>query len=256
MKKVAFPSLVILSALLILSCKNETNDFEANLPDELAVTDTSETNSFPEHLYVTAYSGLTLREFNNVNSEKLAIMPYGTKVRILTPEETATMTVGGIKGGMHEVEFNHKKGFAFSGYLSKFFPPEEDIKASVYSEELKTQFPGVSFTETTGGTASNPSTTQTFLLPTTAWHEAFYIAQRLFKIPAEFAFPLPSGSNEEIVKDKNLKKNALRSELIVQRKENDLERIRYVYRSKGYGYEVTISREGDKMKLERTETAE
>ena len=47
------------------------------------------------------------------------------------------MIVGDIVGGMNEVEYNHKKGFAFNGYLSKYFPPEKRISAKRYSEELK-----------------------------------------------------------------------------------------------------------------------
>jgi len=46
------------------------------------------------------------------------------------------MTVGGIKGGMHEVEYNQHSGYAFNGYLSRFFPPDEDMKPKAYAEAL------------------------------------------------------------------------------------------------------------------------
>ena len=50
-----------------------------------------------------------------------------------------------------KVEFNHKKGFAFNGFLSRFFPPEKGISAKHYAEELKTDFPKIVYTEKTGG---------------------------------------------------------------------------------------------------------
>ena len=50
------------------------------------------------------------------------------------------MKVGDIVGGMNEVEYNHKKGFAFNGYLSRYFPPEIGISFEKYGEELKLKF--------------------------------------------------------------------------------------------------------------------
>ena len=71
-------------------------------------------------MYVTSISGLSLRAYANLQSEKLAVMPYGTKVKVVSLEKNPTMKVGDIVGGMNEVEYNHKKGFAFNGYLSKY----------------------------------------------------------------------------------------------------------------------------------------
>jgi hypothetical protein len=255
MKKVAFSLLIAVCFFVILACKNETKDSAIEENQELAEAE-SEKSSYPEFLYVTASSGLTLREFNNLQSNKLAVMPYGTKVKIITPEKNSTMDVGGIKGGMDEVEYNHKKGFAFNGYMSKFFPPEEDIKAKNYAEELKAQFPGVNYSEITGGTASNPSTTETITLPTDQWHEAFYIAKELFNIPTSFAFPDPKGSNEEIVKENNPKKGIWSSELTIKRSNDELQKINYSYRTEGFGYTVTITKNGENMKLEKTEVAD
>ncbi len=157
---------------------------------------------------------------------------------------------------MHQIEYNQKTGYAFNGYLSKFFPPEEDINAKIYADDLKGQFPEVSFTETSGGTASKPTNTETLVLPTDKWHEAFYIAAELFDIPKSFAFPNPKGSNEETVKEKDPKSGTWTSQLTVNRKNNNLEKINYDYRTEGYGYSVDIIQEGNKMKLERTEIAD
>jgi hypothetical protein len=255
MKKVVFSILAV--SILFVSCKNESSDQKIDETlNDLALADTTVEEANPEFLYVTAYSGLSLREFNNLNSEKLAKMPYGTKVKILNHEKNLTMDVGGIKGGMNEVEFNHKKGFAFNGYLSKFFPPEKDSKAKIYAEELKTFFPSVVYSESVGGTASKPENTETLILPTTQWHEAFFVAQRLFDFPKEFDFPNPKGKDEQTIKDSKPKKDIWTSELHINRTEDELQKIEYIYTSKGFGKTVTITKDSDKMKIEKTEVVE
>jgi len=255
MKKVVLITLT--ASIIFVSCKNEYTEAtkDASVKD-LALADTSIEEAVPEYLYVTAYSGLSLREFNNLKSEKLAKMPYGTKVKVITSEEDLTMNIGGIKGGMNEVEFNHKKGFAFNGYLSKFFPPEKEIKAKGYAEDLKKLFPKVLFTETNGGTASKPTNTETLILPTTEWHEAFFVAQRLFDFPKEYDFPNPKGKDEQVYKGKKPVKNVLVNELRVNRKDNTLEKIEYVYTTKGFGYTVAISENDETIKIEKTEKVE
>ena len=256
MKKVVLITIAV--SIFFVSCKNEstTNTSDLETVKDLALADTSIEEITPEYLYVTAYSGLSLREFNNLKSEKLAKMPYGTKVKVLAPEKNLTMNIGGIKGGMNEVAFNHKKGFAFNGYLSKFFPPEKDSKAKGYAEDLKTLFPKVLYTETTGGTASKPTNTEILILPTTQWHEAFFVAQRLFDFPKDFEFPNPKGKDVQIYKDKKPVKNVWVSELRVNRKDNALEKIEYIYTSKGFGYNVIITQEGETMIIEKTEKVE
>ncbi|MAZ73480.1 MAG: hypothetical protein CMC70_10080 [Flavobacteriaceae bacterium] len=252
MKKVACTIVALTIATLFMACKNETQTTEAT-PDkqDLAVADTTPT---PEtgYLYVTAPSGLTLREFNNLNSDKLAVMPYGTKLKVLTNEKNNTMTVGGIDGGMNEVEYNNKTGYAFNGFLSRFFPPERGANANMYVQDLKATFPKASYTETTGGTASKPTNTETVLLPTTQWHEAFYIAQKLYDIPMAFNFPSPKGKDTETIKNSNKPDQLFASDLLIERKDNQLQKITYSQAAEGFGSGVTITKEGDLMKLEYT----
>lgn len=252
MKKVAY-SIVILSLFFTaIACKSDKDkSSEETQNNDLAVSETVEKQ--PEYLYVTAPSGLTLREHNNLNSEKLAVMPYGTKVKIISPEENETMTVGGIKGGMHEVEFNQKTGYAFNGYLSKYFPPEDDMKAEFYVEDLQKFFPKVTYAEETGGTASAPFKIETVTLPNAKWHEAFYLASELFEIPKSFAFPNPKGSNEEVVKEEKPKSGTWKSYLTVNRDDNSLQKITYTHATEGFGYSVTITEENGAMQLKREE---
>lgn len=260
MRKVAYSIAAIAFITLFAACKNEVETPQLTETEtetsNLAVADIPEAENPSEttqFLYVTAPSGLSLREFNNLNSERMAKMAYGTKIKVIKAEKKATMTVAGIKGSMHEVEFNHKTGFAFTGYLSKFFPPERDISAKGYAADLKVLFPKVSFTESTGGTVSAPTSTETLMLPTTAWHEAFFVGQRLFDFPKEFAFPNPKGKNEELIFDSKPKKGIWKSELQITRVDNALQQIQYVYGSEKFDATVTIVQEGEMMKISKTE---
>jgi len=255
MKKVAFLIATFATLTAFTSCKDKQSELDAPQENkELAVADTTPEIS-ENYLYVTAPSGLTLREFGNLNSEKLAIMPYGTKLKILTPEANNTMTVGGISGGMDQVEFNHKTGFAFNGFLSKFFPPERDAKAKTYVEDLQKKFPKASYAETTGGTASKPSTTETVVLPTTDWHEAFYIAQKLYDIPMEFSFPNPKGKDSQTIENMKKSERLNKSELTVKRTDNSLQKINYNEAAEGWATSVNITQEGTNMKIEYTSMA-
>lgn len=262
MKKVVFLISSIALVSFSTSCKEKPDTSEIVLSEinndqpQLAIAASKEGENNLTYVYVTARTGLSLREFNNLNSEKLAIMPYGTKLRILAKELQPTMTVGGIKGSMDEVEFNHKKGFAFSGYLSKFFPPEQGISAKRYAEELQKSFPETSYSESIGGTSIRPINSEILLLPTDQWHTAFYIAQQLYDFPKEFMFPSPNGKDEEIIQDNRPKKNVWVSELQVYRLYNDFVKITYAYTSKKFGSTINITREGDLMKIEKIETVE
>jgi len=261
MKTVKALSLVLVSTILLISCKNSekrNSITEIEPKEDLAIAESVSPEEFPKnnYLYVTASTGLSLREHDNLQSEKLAVMPYGTRVKVITFEEKPTMDIAGIKGGMDEIEFNHKKGFAFNGYLSKYFPPEKGVSAKGYAEELKEYFPKVVFTETKGGTASKPSNTETLLLPDSNWHEAYYIAKQLFNFPKEFEFPSQKGKENQTIKEKKYKNDRWTSELQVTRKEDTLLKIEYLYKNKGFSKLVSITKEGDGMKISKTEIVE
>ncbi len=238
MKTAAFSFLAIAGFIFLFSCKNEVKNDEDN---QTVVTDTIPQATSPESMYVTAVSGLTLREHPNLQSAKLAIMPLGTKVKIINAEENTTM---------------NKKGYVFNGFLAKFFPPGETAVSKNYAEELKKDFPNVEYSEVTGGTASKPNKTETLILPTEKWHEAFFMAQQLFNIPKDFAFPNPKGSNNETQQNGNKKKNDFISELQISRNANQLQKITYNYKTDGFGYVVNITKDAKGMKLEKTEVAD
>lgn len=261
MKTVKLLSLILTGAIVIQSCNQSKNDsvtIENESDIEIAMSDSESSNETivdteSSYLYVTASTGLSLREYANLQSEKLAIMPYGTKLRVIEAESNPTMNIEGIIGGMDQVEFNHKTGFAFNGYLSKFFPPELNISAKGYFQELNKLFPDVAYLETVGGSASSPTNSEVLILPTQKWHEAFFIAQQLFEIPDEYKFPKFKGNDSEIIKDSKPKKNIWVSELKITRKNNSLEEIEYTYSSKGFLKLITIKKEGGSMKISKTE---
>lgn len=207
----------------------------------------------PEYLYVTAVSGLSLREQPDLQSNKLTVMPLGSKVKVLENDNSTNLNVGGIDGKMAAVEYNNLQGFAFNGFMSKFLPTGDKAVAKDYAENLKSAFPEVSYSESKGDSVSRPKKIQTLLLPTEKWHEAFFVAQQLYDIPRQFAFPTPKGSNNEVQKDSHKKKGIETSELRIQRNNNLLEKITYLSVMPKYGWTVTITKEGNFMKIERTE---
>lgn len=251
--KIAAPFFLFVALTFLSSCKNEVKNNDEN---QTVSADTIPSATTPDFMYVTAVSGLSLRQHPNLQSEKLAVMPLGTKVKIIEAEGKTTMNVGGIDGAMDEVEYNNQKGFAFNGFLSKFSPSGENAVSEKYAEELKKVFPEVQYSETKGDSVSKPTTTQTLFLPTNKWHEAFFMAQQLFEIPRQFAFPNPKGSNIEVQQNSDKKKDVLVSELRIARNDNQLQKIVYEYKTKGYAYKITITKNGDSMKIEKVEIME
>lgn len=265
MKKVVLILPVL--ALVFLGCK-ESNPEKAGDPDLNEIPDQEETiaqlaqaetpeiaETLTEYRYVTAYSGLSLREFNNTKSGRLAKMPYGSRVEVIEAEAQPTMTVAGISGSMDKVIFDHRSGYAFSGYLSRYFPPEEGITVPGYASELKKVFPEVEYRSLPGGSSSKPTLTETIELPGAKWHEAYFIAQKLFEFPSEFQFPSAEGKDLEIIKDNKPKRDLWVSQLEISRSSGALQKIEYVYSSKKFSNRVTIEKQGDKILLSRTERA-
>lgn len=199
-------------------------------------------------LYVTASSGLSLREYNNLNSNKMAIMPYGAKIEVVSLEPNNTMNIRGVKGGMHQVSYNNKIGFAFSGFLSKLFPPETGVRAEAYIKDLSYSHPEASFQRCLGGTASQPSLTETILLPSNQWHEAFAIAKKLYGIPHGFAMPSPKGREMQTISRGSSEEYT--NSLQIKRSNDSFEEITWFYSDSDLGSFVKINQENGLMKIE------
>ena len=90
-------------------------------------------------------------------------------------------------------------------------------------------------------------------MPNIQWHEAFYIAQQLFKFPKEFDFPSSIGKEKEVKLEKRFKKDSWVSELQINRKENKLIKIKYYYKNKGFTKKVAIYKEGGEIVISNIE---
>lgn len=205
-------------------------------------TEVKKTTVKTAYKYVTAPNGLSLREYNNLQSDKLSVMPYGTRVEVISPETQNTMTVSGIKGAMDYIAYNHKKGYAFNGYLSNLFPPEKNSSAKSYAEELKEYFPKAKYTKVTSGKVSQPITTETLDLPTNQWHEAYFVAQQLFAIPNTFSAPSLQGKDNEVIQEDTSRDFTWKSELQVSRNNDVLTKIKYIYKNKGIEKSTTLTK--------------
>lgn len=264
MNSVKMLSLALASIATMASCKEAPtttdNDSETQnvINEQLAMTEdltdaagVEAVDDKTTFLYVTARTGLSLREFNNLNSEKLSIIPYGTRLEVLEHEDKLTMNVNNIKGGMDKVNFNRKSGFVFNGYLSKYFPPEEDILPAAYAKELKEEYPEVEFTEVVGGTASKPVNTETLVLPAAQWHEAYFIAQKVFDIPYEFEFPKPKGALEQRVNGPKKENESWFDALNINRDKKGLTQLTYSYEAKKVKRTVSITATEKGMQIQQ-----
>ena len=95
--------------------------------------------------------------------------------------------------------------------------------------------------------------TEKLIIPDAEWHEAFYMAQQLFKFPKEFEFPSLKGKEKEIKLEKKFKKDSWISELQINRKENRFTKIEYHYKNKGLSKVVSIYKESGQLVISKTE---
>ena len=236
MKTKALAITALIAITFFTSCKEK-------LPQQTEIALTQISAQSPQEkktasLYVTAASGLSLRQYNNLKSQKLAVMPYGTKVEIVSLEANNTMNIRGVKGGMHQV-------------LSELFPPEPGANPKMYIADLQNTHPNASITELVGGTASEPSSTETLLIPTTKWHEAYLIAQKLYDIPRDFAMPDPLGRDAQVINSPNKPLGVLVRELQVTRLDNTLVEIVYNYTTSNFKQHISIRKQDGMMRIKQ-----
>lgn len=239
---------LLLTITLFTSCEKKVPQQEKTTPTQ--ITSQPPPQKKITSLYVIAASGLSLRAYNNLQSQKLAVMPYGTKVEVVSLETNNTMNINGVKGAMHQVLYNNKRGYAFSGYLSNLFPPEPGSNPKMYISDLQSTYPTASITELVGGTASEPSTTETLLIPTSKWHEAYLIAQKLYGIPRGFLFPNPKGRDTQLQTKENELQGAL-NELQVTRLDNTLVEITYKHTTQNFVQRITIVKQDGMMQIQQ-----
>ena len=258
------------TASLCLGCE-VPNDVQ--LLSEVQVSATSTPDQYPEpspsplitapdialnqtYAYVLAPGGLYLRAHNNLHSERLTVMPWGSKVLIQEKPLDNTMTVSGIPGTMYTVRFNDLEGYAFSGYLGPYAPPGHKMNAAQYAAYLR-EIQEVD-TEPSCGADSKilnlpqysrmvsedltaPSVTETLLMPGMNLNQAYLVAQRLFGIPEDLKCPSVAGPENAVYPDKKPKKGIWKSELAVRRANGQIQEMTYLYRSKNFMRRVHLA---------------
>lgn len=200
------------------------------------------------YAYVLAPGGLYLRAHNNLHSERLTLMPWGSKVLVEQTPQNNTMTVGGIPGAMCSVRFNDLEGFAFSGYLGPYAPPSHKMNAAQYTAHLIENQPEHSesleipqYTRTVSDDLTAPSVSESLFMPRMNLNQAYLVAQRLFGIPEDLKCPSVAGPENAVYPDKKPKKGIWKSELAVRRAQGQIQEMTYVYRSKNFMRRVSLT---------------
>lgn len=85
-----------------------------------------------ESIYVWALSGLNIRKLPDAKSEKIAALPYGTKVMVqanigvIVAHEVEEFKDFKVKGVWVLVKYGDKEGFVFDGFMSRLVAPEKE----------------------------------------------------------------------------------------------------------------------------------
>jgi uncharacterized protein YgiM (DUF1202 family) len=78
--------------------------------------------------YVTAKSGLSLREGKNLNAKLLVKIPYGTKISVNYPDEIEEITIDGMDAAWAKTTYGGKSGYVVNAYLIPWPPPKATAK--------------------------------------------------------------------------------------------------------------------------------
>jgi len=191
--------------------------------------------------YVIAPSGLSLRKQNSLKSEKILVMPLGSKVHLLEEAPNKTIEVEYIKGGMHKVSYNGLIGYCFSGYLSSLYLPKKKQTTEEYLYELQKHFSDIKLESKPTDSDFHEGNIDMYSLPASSWHEIFYLIRGIYLLPKSFSYPNPLGPNQEIIADPKKPEDVWSSTMTFTRNAKTLESIRYVYRTEGFGFSIEIT---------------
>ncbi len=233
----------------------------AHKPPRVMICDLSPILSEETYAYVLAPGGLYLRAHDNLHSERLTLMPWGSKVLVEQKPENNTMTVSGIPGTMYRVRFNDLQGYAFSGYLGPYAPPGHKMNAAQYTahllqmqENTKDKLGVPQYTRTVSEDLTTPSVSESLMLPGMNLNQAYLVAQRLFGIPEDLKCPAVNGPENAVYPDKKPKKGIWKSELAVRRAEGQIQEMTYVYRSKNFMRRVHLAPRDNGVQIQAHET--
>lgn len=251
------PSLVLVALIGFVSCQDSSQKDQSTtqspiLYAEANLDSPTKSNS---HLYVTAGSGLSLRQGTNLKSKKILTIPYGSQIEHLSSPEHTTMTVAGITGDMIHVEYQGAKGFVFSGYLSSLAPPLEEESIAQYAKRLSTPEHVIPVTKTKNPKGDAFGLTTSIELPAKSWGEAYLLGQTLFDIPKSIAVDLTKNNNGALSNPKKRTKTKIDEVVISRDDKNLVSAITYSYALRDYSRTVTITQSGANYLITESEVS-
>ncbi len=114
--------------------EDETQNDNDNPADESGSIQDDEDNAInadmniEKYMWVTAEEGLNLREFPQINSDKIDLIPYGAEV-IIKNNKKVNDTVGKTKGNWINIVYNDREGWAFDAYLQNIIGSDDSVQA-------------------------------------------------------------------------------------------------------------------------------
>ncbi|MCP4138171.1 MAG: SH3 domain-containing protein [bacterium] len=193
-------------------------------------------------LYVYALTGLNLRKKPESSGKKIATIPYGKKVRVLTLTKKI-LTAGNIKGYWIEVSYKGKKGYIFDGFLSSLPAPKLNDAATVKKYAKKH---GVAISEESAEIFSE----QVLKVKNIRLSEGFLIGRALavstdWWFSNRDRFPIKSKTYKETYKTKDGQTFKLDVEITVHQKDGKISGINILKDAGGYRRILSLEKKKD-----------
>src|SRR5688572_14837123 len=80
------------------------------------------------NVYVSAKTGLSMRDKPDAKATVIGKIPYGTKINVNYPEEIVNINTEGMEGAWGKVTFGGKTGYIVNSYLMPSPPPKATVK--------------------------------------------------------------------------------------------------------------------------------
>jgi len=232
--------LTVLFSALILSL----NSFAFNDSRQFAKGDV---------VYVHSLSGLSLRKLASTSAGRQAIMKYGAKLTIASrPDLDKTLVVENIKGYWVEVDYNGIKGYAFTGFLSRFPAPTSKSPTAYLTLLEKSGFADAKYTTSKTGRSetSGPVSETSITLVNATILDGFLIARRLFSIPDSLKLPEYQLNLKMTIDDPEIPNSILSRKMTVEiKKDGKPVSITIRTRVQGSGSDRSIIVIGDNIKM-------
>ncbi|MCB1143870.1 MAG: SH3 domain-containing protein [Leptospiraceae bacterium] len=133
--KLSFLFLLIIIGLTYCKKENPPQEVQVNTQSQPDPIELEEESFEPVEMYVSSTSGLIIRSKPNLESEKIGLIPYGTKVLVSKRDPNAEyVEILNKSGSWRKIQYEGKKGYVFDGFLSVYNEKEIDpLVVSSYS---------------------------------------------------------------------------------------------------------------------------